>query len=319
METKFEVHFWNLSNRARYHLGASFLKRLFDNAGAGDLRQLAKHIGVSYPYISPLVRGVYSIPTNLLVKLAEKANIGLEEVEKNIVAVRTRHGKVCRLKFPILPSASMASLIGHVFGDGYIGNKKRQFEYCNDNPNLLAEVKKHLRVAFGLEPMTERANRIGYSSIVGEILVAFGSHVAPKVKSEKQIPEWIKSGPKEYKASFLKALFDDDGSVLYSEGYNAKGVNFYQIREKNILQKSHQLLDEIKQLLQEFEIFPGEPHLRKTYFSHGEEHAISYINITNYKSILNFYSKIGLADGDKNNRLKKIVARRIHNNLGGNL
>jgi hypothetical protein len=319
METQFEVHFWNLSNRVRYHLDIFFSKVLFDKASAGDLHQLAKEIKVSYPYISPLVRGVYSIPTNLLVQLAQKANIDLEEVEKHIVVVRTRHGNVCNLRFPILPSASMASLVGHVFGDGYIGNKKRQFEYCNDNANLLVEVKGHIMKVFGLEPMTERANRVGYSSLVGEILEAFGAHTAPKVKSEKQIPEWIKSGLKEYKAAFLKALFDDDGSVLYSENYNAKGVNFYQIRDKKILQKSHKLLAEIKEMLQEFEIFSGEPHLRKTYFSHGEEHAISYINITNYKSILNFNSEIGLAEGDKHNRLQKIILRKTHNNFGGNL
>jgi hypothetical protein len=318
MEKQFEVPFWNLSNRVRYHLDTSFLKVLFDKASAGDLHQLAKELNVSYPYISPLVRGVYSIPTNLLVQLAQKANIDLEAVEKHIVVVRTRHGNTCNLCFPILPSASMASLVGHVFGDGYIGNKKRQFEYCNDNPNLLAEVKAHVRQIFGLEPMTERANRIGYSSFVGEILEAFGAHTAPKVKSEKQIPDWIKSGLREYKAVFLKALFDDDGSVLYCENYPAKGVNFCQIRDKKILQKSHQLLCEIKEMLQEFKIFSGEPHLRKTYFSHGEEHAISYINITNYESIFNFYSKIGLAEGDKFNRLDKIVQRR-YKNIGGNM
>lgn len=307
LKNVFEVHFWELSDRVRCNLDAVFLKVLFHKAGKGDLHQLASKLGISYSYVSPLVRGVYSIPKNLLLKLAQEGGTSLEEVESHIVSIRTRHGHICKIKFPIFPSKQMASLVGHVFGDGYIGRRKRQFEYCNNNSNLLEEVKEHTKEIFGLEPFTERWNRIGYSSIVGEILEKFGAHVAPKIKSEKSIPEWIKLGPEDFKIAFIRALFDDDGSVLFSENYNAKGVNLYQIREKRLLGQSHNLLLEIKKMLHELGIYSGEPHLRKFYLSNGEERAISYINITNYNSIFIFYRKIGLSKGDKLNRLMKII------------
>ena len=313
MKKAFDIHFWNLSERVRYKINDIFLRYLVDKASNQNLRALSVKLNISYPYICHLRRGLYSIPSKMLIKIANMADIDLQIIEENIEYVRTRHGNLSKINFPIIPSKAMASLVGHVFGDGYIGKKKRQFENCNDNPNLLNEVRCYIREIFGLEPMTERRNRIGYSTIVGEVLEKFGAHLAPKIYSEKNVPEWIKNGSDDIKIAFLKALFDDDGSVMFSKGYNAKGINFYQIRDKSKLQSSHKFLSEVRELLKEFDIMAGEPHLRKFYIIHGEEHAISYINITNYKSILNFYYRIGLIDGEKFNRLKKIIARAPEN------
>jgi len=309
MKTDFTIHFWDLSERLRYKVEDSFMRFLFDKASNGDLKRLATKLNISYPFICQLRRGLYSIPSKLLIETAKIVNEDLFIVEMNIEYARTRHGNVSKINFPIIPSKAMASLVGHVFGDGYIGKKKRQFEYCNDNPNLLNEVREYVREIFGLEPMTERRNRLGYSTIVGEVLEKFGAHLAPKIYSEKIVPVWIKNGSVDVKIAFIKALFDDDGSVMYSKNYNAKGVNFYQIRDKSKLQSSHEFLSEVRGLLKEFNIMAGEPHLRKFYIINGEEHAISYINITDYKSILNFYHKIGLSYGEKFNRLRKIIAR----------
>ncbi|MBI2657788.1 hypothetical protein HYX08_03800 [Candidatus Woesearchaeota archaeon] len=313
MKTDFAIHFWDLSERLRYKVEDSFMRFLFDKAGSGDLKSLATKVNVSYPFICQLRRGLYSIPSKLLIEIAKIANEDLFIVEMNIEYARTRHGNVSKINFPIIPSKAMASLVGHVFGDGYIGKKKRQFEYCNDNTNLLNEVRTYVKEIFWLEPMTERTNRLGYSTIVGEVLEKFGAHLAPKIYSEKLVPDWIKYGSDEIKIAFLKSLFDDDGSVMYSKNYHAKGINFYQIRDKSKLQSSHKFLSEIRELLKEFNIMAGEPHLRKFYIIHGEEHAISYINITDYKSILNFYYRIGLIDGEKFNRLKKIISRAPEN------
>lgn len=313
MKTDFALHFWDLSERLRYKVEDTFMRFLFDKASGNDLKSLAAKLNVSYPFICQLRRGLYSIPSKLLIETAKIANEDLFVIEKNIEYARTRHGNVSKISFPIIPSKAMASLVGHVFGDGYIGKNKRQFEYCNDNPNLLNEVRNYVREIFVLEPMTERRNRLGYSTIVGEVLELFGAHLAPKIYSEKLVPNWVKYGPAEIKIAFLKALFDDDGSVMYSKNYNAKGINFYQIRDKSILQSSHEFLSEVRELLKEFSIMAGKPHLRKFYSINGEERAISYINITDYKSILNFYYRIGLTDGEKFNRLKKIIARAPEN------
>ena len=313
MKTDFELHFWDLSERLRYKIEDKFMRFLFDQASGGNLKSLATKLNVSYPFICQLRRGLYSIPSKLLIEAAKTANEDLIVIEKHIEYARTRHGNISKINFPIVPSKAMASLVGHVFGDGYIGKKKRQFEYCNDNPNLLNEVREYVREIFGLEPMTERQNRLGYSTIVGEVLEKFGAHLAPKIYSEKRIPNWIKNGSTEIKVAFIKALFDDDGSVMYSKNYNAKGINFYQIRDKSKLQSSHKFLSELKELLKEFNIMTGEPHLRKFYSINGEEHAISYINITDFKSIVNFYYGIGLTNGEKFNKLKKIVERAPDN------
>lgn len=309
MKNDFEIHFWELSERVRLHINDEYLKNLFDKASDGGLYKLAKTLNISYPFIIALRRGVYSIPSKILVQLAIEANEDLYSIEDQIKEIGTRAGTKCKIKFPIKTTSQMASLVGHVFGDGYIGNKKRQFEYCNDNINLLNEVRENVKIIFGLDPMTERINRIGYPTIVGEVLVKFGAHFSPKIRSEKLVPEWVKFGSIEYKRAFIRSLFNDDGSVLFSENYKAKGVNYYQIRHKDLTETSQQLLQEIKEMLEDFDVFSGKPHTRNTYVSHGEEHTISYINITNTASIINFHNRIGLAEGNKFNRLKKIIKR----------
>ena len=117
----------------------------------------------------------------------------------------------------------IASLIGHVFGDGYISAKKRQFEYINFDSNLRSIAEKEVYDAFRIQPISRKEKSIVFPSITGDILLAFGCLVSPKLYSTARVPEWIMNGTPEMKKAFLRAIFDDDGSVMFSENYKAKG------------------------------------------------------------------------------------------------
>ena len=307
---EFLLNSWDLSPTMRLNLTNDYTKSLFDSCNI-NLNILAHKLGISYPFLLQLRNQKYSIPLKIILELSFLSSISLIEIQKNITSIGSRAGIFCSVKFPIKENKILASLAGHVFGDGYVGRNKRQFEYSNTNPNLIKEVKTQIFQLFNLPPSTEQKTRIGYPVIIGEILALFGSPIAPKIYSQNLVPQWI-NNDNQYKIAFLKAFFDDDGSVMYSKNYRAKGVNLYVIRHLKYKSVAYTLLEQISSMLKEFEIYSGKPKISRIYTKEDGEHVVMYINITDYQSIINFYTKIGLAEGEKYNKLKKIVSKKIY-------
>ncbi|MFH0874505.1 MAG: hypothetical protein V1859_01080 [archaeon] len=312
-----ELNFWNLSNNIRLNLNQEFCIRLFSSCKM-DSHLLAQQLNVSYAYVNQLRRNMYSITLPQIFVLSKLSNISQCEIQENITSVTTRAGTKINISFPIKGNKIIASLVGHVFGDGYIGKNKKYFEFCNFNPELINQVKKQIFETFGLYPMTERCDRIGYPTIVGEILEVFGAPKAPKIYSQNIVPTWILDS-QEHQKSFLKAFFDDDGSVMFSENYRAKGVNLNIIRHINQKEELLIILNQIKDMLANFEIYSGNPIISKSYLKKDGVHIIGYINITDYRSIYNFYNIVGLTAGNKFNKLTKIISRKNYYNKGNEI
>lgn len=306
---EFVLNIQDLSQTMRVNLTKDYAKMLVDSCNL-NLTILANKLSISYPFLLQLKNQKYSIPLNILSELSLLSGISLSEIQKNIVSIGSRAGIFCSVKFPIKENEILASLVGHVFGDGYVGRKKRQFEYSNTNPNLIKEVKNQISQLFNLLPLTEQQTRIGYPVIIGEILASFGSPIAPKIHSQNLVPEWI-THKKEYKIAFLKAFFDDDGSVMYSKNYKAKGVNLYATRHIKYKDLICTLLEQISSMLKEFEIYSGKPKISRIYKKDDGMHVVMYINITDYQSMINFYNIIGLAKGNKLQKLETILTRKI--------
>lgn len=304
------VHFWELPQTTRFGLKDSFRKELFSQASKTGTSDLAKAIGISLPCLSPLKRGVYSMPIAMVSKLSDLSGISLHEIEKKIVFIRTRHGGKCTIGFPLAGNPVIASLVGHAFGDGYISKSKRQFEYINFNNLLLKKVDAEVSSLFGASPISEKADSTTFPAIVGDLLVIFGAPISPKLMSQSCIPDWIMGGPAEIKKEFLRAIFDDDGSAMFSEGYRAKGVSLSWTRHENNKQALQTLLLQVKELLSEFKIYSGEPKIAKSVEYPDGKHLTMYINITDIRRIRNFHDAIGLENGSKLITLEKILARK---------
>jgi transcriptional regulator with XRE-family HTH domain len=307
-DNNFQINFWDLST-IRINLKKEFIPPLFDNCGI-SLKELAGKLGKSYSFICHLRRNIYPISVELVLKLSNLSNISLEEIQKNIVFISSRKGTTTKIKFPIKENEIMASLVGHVFGDGYIGKIKKQFEYSNTNPCLIKEVKNQIFELFGILPVTETPIRITYSTIVGEIISAFGAPLAPKIYSEELIPEWISKSEKN-SIVFLRAFFDDDGSVMFSRNYRAKGLNLYVIRHVNQKDVLYTLLEQIDLMLKSFDVQSGGPKVAKYYYKIDGQRIVMYLNVTDYQSLINYYNKIGLTHNEKSKKLKEIITRKI--------
>ena len=307
-----EIRFWDLPDSARFILNQNFSLILFDNAAKGDYYSLANKLNISYPYIHHLRRSLYSIPKNMLIRISELAGENLVKIEGNISLIKTRSGISFKGNFPIKSNLLISSLVGHVFGDGCIDSKKRQFEYSNTNSNLLSEVESEVKSIFGIGPIRKTNTRIVYPSIIGDVLLVFGAPLAPKINSKNIVPEWITQGPDSFKKAFLKAIFNDDGSVMFSKSYNAKGINLYQTRHVSKKRYLKTLLYQTKILLEEFDIRCGNPLVARKYQKSDGTHIVMYINITDYTSISKFRKTISLTEGNKQKRLERLLSRKTY-------
>ncbi|MFH1225271.1 MAG: LAGLIDADG family homing endonuclease [Candidatus Diapherotrites archaeon] len=305
------VHFWDLPETTRFVLDRNFCAELFDKAAGGSLRSLASKLGVSYPRACHLRRPLYSIPKGVLMCLIILSAIEKADVENKIIEIKTRSGGGSKVKFPINGNRAIASLVGHVFGDGCIYSKKRQFEYGNTKPELLESVMKLVGDVLCAEPIRIAETRLVYSAIVGDILLLFGAPKAPKLNSDSPVPEWIMAGPNEFKAAFLGALFDDDGSVMYSEKYAAKGINLYQTRHEKNLDCLMRLMSQVKTMLSDFGILAGKPSVSRSYSKPDGAHIVAYLNVTDIESMRKFNESIGFAHIEKKVKLEKILSRKI--------
>jgi intein/homing endonuclease len=149
----------------------------------------------------------------------------------------------------------IARLVGHAFGDGYIHTTKFYLIYTNSS-NSLHEYLTHLvSEEFGKFSVCERKSGKGvrqqqFSAKVGRTLHSYGAPKGSKIHQDLSIPTWIRTGPENVKASFLSAIFDDDG-------YFRDERNCMQIAQKhakiktledsliNYLQEISQLFDDL--------------------------------------------------------------------------
>ncbi|MDO8481216.1 MAG: LAGLIDADG family homing endonuclease [Nanoarchaeota archaeon] len=314
VDTPLSLNLWNFSDRIRAYLNPDFCNRLFDSSGA-HLQSLSQSLHLSYPCVCHLRRGLYSLPLPVLRQLSNLSEISLSAIQAHVTSIQTRSGKSITIPLPIRGNALLASLVGHVFGDGYVGSRKRQFEYSNKNPYLIQEVKESISSLFGISPISEREDRIEYPCIIGEILSYFGAPLAPKIYSHDPVPAWVLSS-KKYQRSFLKAFFDDDGSVMYSPNYRAKGVNLYVIRHVQEEATVLSLLEQVRIMLSAFGVHSGKPLVSRYYTKRDGKRVVAYLNITDYDSIVAFNACIGLTTGAKNLKLQALALREMRYSKG---
>ena len=145
-----------------------------------------------------------------------------------------------------------ARIVAHSIGDGYIGISKHDYniKYEVSDPELIDSFKKDLIEVYGLK-VTDGFNKSGKtdkmlpfvrlrSKLAYEDLQRFASYYS----SDWKIKKPILRAKKYIKREFLKALFDDEGSVIPI----GKGglVRLYSINKKG--------LEQIIFLLKEFKI-----------------------------------------------------------------
>jgi hypothetical protein len=202
----------------------------------------------------------------------------------------------------------IASLIGHYYGDGSIITKKPQFKFCNFDKVSLNEVKLLVAKQFESTPINVTETTVTYSTIIGEILLLFGAQRGSKLKLKNDVPTWITNGSDGVKSRFVRALFDDDGSV--SSSGNNKNINFHQIVFDEYNQYSIRFLKSVVKILEGFEIITHGPYLSRKYQISQKERNVNFLIISDWKSLENYKRKVDFFHSKKKKRIIDVLSRK---------
>ncbi len=309
----------DLPDNFRLLLEDNFRKQLFKKAvkNAGGFLKLAKKLEYDHSALTKVRRGFRKvkeehrttfIPVFLLKKLISMTNTNVKEVERNITGITTNKA-IVRTKFPIHSSPELASLIGHSLGDGC--TTKDRFKYVNKRKELVDEVKLYARIVFGAncrEYYIEKKEcyGIGFPAIVGRLLFFSGGPLGRKTTQTLKIPSWIKNGSKEMKIAFIRALFDDDGSVCMCKRQSF--ISISQYKDKKLLKYHKIFLNEIRQVLESLDVNPTKISWKKDYKNTTE----LGFRIYAFNSLLNFKKTIGFTHLLKHQKLIKLLEHKSH-------
>lgn len=242
-------------------------------------------------------------------KICKNLNINQNKLKQNILKIRTeKQRNFIRSKIlPILPSSELASLLGHSLGDGHINKKDKGFEYTNKDFQLHNHVLKVIKKLFNFNNYSERLDCKGiqtrkYSKLIGYILHLAGSPFGNKITQSFLIPNWIMQGSKEIKTAFIKALFDDEGTIKTNKELLIKFS-----KNKKYINSLQKFTKQIKKLLEDLGI--EVTSIRKGNIWYGKNgHTIQLIlGLHGYKNFVKFHKDIGFNHKQKQKKLKIMI------------
>jgi len=310
----FHVDLFDLSENTLISLGSKFRQKLFVQALAaeGTYENISRKIGKSKSILYHYKNGRYAIRLSILRKLLALSDIDPKEARINTEYVMSNRGARVGAEFPICASAVMGGIIGHVYGDGTIPQNKVQFSYCNKEKELVDDLRRSVNNIFKTEPIStykskDGTYKVSYSTLVGHILIKLGVPYGNKMHSELPIPNCITCGGLAIQRAFLKALFDDDGSVMYSEKYAAHNVNLHLTRDSELESDLRNLFGQVRGLLNNFGILSSSVYTARKYFVKDKERIVLGFVINRNSELPRFSKEIGFRSPSKRDRLQKIL------------
>jgi hypothetical protein len=222
---------------------------------SGGYKKLSNKVGITFGHIYDQRKGRYFTSLKIIKKFLDicpenKRSEFKDKIENNIeeIKVGSRSTSIKNPKFPISFSPTLARIAGHLVGDGGIKNNLI-VHYTNACSSLLDEFHKDILEIFGdvkygeyIHVNKEHIKTVWFPRIIGLLLrKIFGQ----QVKGLKHVPKIIFEVDNNSKASFLRALFDDEGYV---------NVKSYVI---SIEMAGKKLVEDIKILLKELGISTG--------------------------------------------------------------
>lgn len=198
-------------------------------------------------------------------------------------------------------------LIGELIGDGSVTKANSMELIFGNNLTHLNQVKQFLADSnLGNWRFTHNKDLISYSLKVDSVLLRkhFEKLGVNHVKSfEKTTPLSIFTSPKNVIASYLRGLFDSDGTIVVNTGRTKSNIRI------RLCSSSLTLLKETQLLLNEFGIKSTILFNRPKGTLVGKNpkyksnHDNYVLNLSGFESYQNFGSQIGFFDSKKNERM----------------
>jgi len=182
-----------------------------------------------------------------------------------------------KINIPTETSRELCQIIGFVFGDGTIVNKK--VVLYNKNLTLLNYYNRLFKKVFKLDGklyLRKDAHRLVFFSKTLEEFFRF-----IRIKDKSDIPQFIHKVPIDQLVSFLRGYFDADGYYSTPETATVQRKSYITV---GLSCKTRHVLDQIKLLLQRFGILSSNTTLNdrgidKAYtISMYGEHARRFLN-----------------------------------------
>ena len=307
---KIELDYKNLPKTLMVNLDDDFRKQLFSDLKSRfeNIEELCKYLRCSVSSLKYYNRGEYFIPTAIFQRAISICKFKDEKVNSSILQAKKRLcGKPINVKLPINSSTELSALIGHTMGDGHISSVGR-FVYVNKEILLIEKVKNLInrvfrsKVYFDQRPKKDGSVSLHYPSAIGEMLFVLGSIKGNKTYQEWAIPSWIEYGSSKIKSDFLKAIFDDEGSV--SKTRLSLSMSKIETKKDSLIK----LLESFKRLLHDLDIKSSKTGVGyKRTSKKGIKTTNFVFVICEYYNMKKFYENVGFTHNKKSKRLKELL------------
>lgn len=179
----------------------------------------------------------------------------ISKINENIKEIRVGYGRgevVKRYNIPRRFTNILSRIAGHLSGDGGIDERGVVY-YANKCEVLVEQFKHDLKKEFKNINHSEyidlkNVKSVRFPRFVGIILQHFFGNMYGQFK---HVPEFILNSNKTCKKLFLRALFDDEGSVRTKE------------HKIEIKMANEHIIKTVKEMLEEFNITTGKISIRK--------------------------------------------------------
>jgi hypothetical protein len=264
-DSSWETHWFELKDSFLLELKSGLLEELIQKGmkKAGNLSQLSKLLNFSCPTFYNFVnhKKIKMISIGKLKILLNYLEIDYAFLNKKIKL--TKKGSVVSIKNPKFPidlnNKEGAYLLGLIVSDGciYIDRKARnqiRTKYAagekDSEDNFFNTINKLYGEVHILREFERNCAilRIG-TSIIGESLLKAGAILGHKAAKDEEVPWLVKEGTEDIKASYLKAVFDDESSVYKEKSRNCGYVILTRYRHLTDLTKKQE--EELKKLEKE--------------------------------------------------------------------
>ncbi|MDD5340396.1 MAG: LAGLIDADG family homing endonuclease [Candidatus ainarchaeum sp.] len=234
--------------------------------------------------------------------------------------------------FPLFASKELAAIAAALMSDGHLA-----FQLRNGKPKMCKivlysddrlECAWFLRLIyarFGVmgrtvryKPATGFSDAYSYKAVIhsaplAKLLASIGIPYGDKTKTAYLVPGWVVNGTHKIKASFLKILFNFDGSLsLKKQRHTAVALNFVTNKHMDFIKSGEAFLEQLAAILSEFGIKSGKIHVRHC----KKDKFTLMLFVTNGRSVINFYKHIGFLNKKKKDKLRLVVLRlRTHRRI----
>jgi len=229
------------------------------------------------------------------------------------------------LKYSNPKIGAIARLTGFLFGDGHLAMEEGLLNFTG-NEQVLKKVQDDL-ILLGYKPQKIKSQFIKTKDLKGRTIagtttffnlssvslwnffIYLGIPKGDKCKQSYDVPEWVRRGTRLVKREFLRAFFDSEMTTPRVKKHNFEALWFVQHKTKEHLQGGVKFVEQIKNLLKEFEVETSKIKVVPTGYKRktGEKMmSILFVLKASNENLSKFFGRVGFFYDEEKRRMMRI-------------